>query len=559
MRKALSLYLPMWPVDLVRRRESRRSSQGHNTPRCAAPAERVSVSSATDVPPLLFVTMVANQQRIAACCERALACGVQPGMTLAHARALLPVDSARVLDHRPERDLAALRSLAEWMTRIAPIVAMDPPDGLLMDLSGCERLYRSDDQMVRQVARACTRLGLRSRVAIAPTAGCAWALARYGPARLSMVRPGPGGHRVREALAPLPVQALRIDEATVAALAEVGIEQIGHLLDVARSTLPSRFGDELLLRLDQALGEAMEVLEPVRPVPPPEAHMTFTGPTTRPEAIDEAARRLLQELCATLATSERGVRRLDVTLERIDTDNVAFTVSLSHPNRNPRHLWALLAPKLERANLGFGVESVRLIAARTGRLRHAQAECWRDEDAAARAGAERAVGELVDTLAGRLGPDRILRLEARQTHIPERVFQERSVVEVGPPGHAARLRRRREAVPDEEPVGDRPTLLLPRPEPAQVMAVAPEGPPRWLRWQGQEHTLISAIGPERISEEWWWAGHVSQRRSDTDSQQHDDSAPPARDYFKVQTESGRWLWLFRRLPAGRWYVHGEWS
>lgn len=584
MRKALSLYLPMWPVDLARRREARVSSPGATARACAtSPEQRETAASAFDVPPVLFVTMVANQQRVAACCERALGAGVRPGMTLAHARALLPVDSARVLEHRPERDSAALRSLAEWMTRLAPVVACDPPDGLLMDLSGCERLYRSDAQMVRLVARACTQLGLGggggARVAIGPTLGSAWAMARYGPARLSLIKPG----RVREALAPLPVEALRIDQETVAALGEIGIERIGQLLDVARSTLPSRFGDALLLRLDQAVGEAMwggEVIEPVRPAPPPQAHMAFAGPTTQRESIEEAARRLLENLCAQLAKLERGVRRLDVTLERIDADHVALTVSLSHPNRNVRHLWAMLAPKLERANLGFGVEGVRLVATKTGRLRHTQAECWRDEDAAARAAAERAKRELIDTLVGRLGGDRVVWLEARQTHIPERVFRKRSVVG----GEGAEPRSRAATEGEGAAAGsDRPTMLFARPEPVQVLAIAPEGPPKWLAWRGQEHTLISAIGPERIVEEWWWnagfqpaswnAGFqpasperkrsadkkTKRRKKSAEAQSDGWEGPPARDYFKVQTAEGRWLWLFRRAPSGRWSVHGEWA
>jgi protein ImuB len=97
---------------------------------------------------------------------------------------------------------------------------------------------------------------------------------------------------------------------------------------------------------------------------------------------------------------------------------------------------------------------------------------------------------------------------------------------------------------DHAPEGratSRPSLLLERPEPAEAIAVTPDGPPWVLRRGGRERTIVRAIGPERIAGEWW------------------RFREPTRDYFKVQDDTGRWLWVYREVQTNRWFIHGEWA
>jgi protein ImuB len=92
------------------------------------------------------------------------------------------------------------------------------------------------------------------------------------------------------------------------------------------------------------------------------------------------------------------------------------------------------------------------------------------------------------------------------------------------------------------PSADRPSLLLERPEPVEVIAMTPDGPPSWFRWRGLGQCVTVSAGPERLAMEWWrW------------------SSPATRDYFKIQDEHGRWLWIYRTLESGRWFVHGLWA
>ncbi len=485
---------------------------------------------------MLLVSDGGQRRLVERCCEVAAAAGVRPGMTLAHARALLPLDGVRVEPFRPRRDEAALRALAAWAVRFTPLAAPDPPDGLLLDVTGCERLYGGEGALVDRIAGAVANLGLRPRLAVAPTLGCAWAVARYGRGERAIIPEG----GARAALAPLPLAALRI-EAAAEALAEVGVTTIGQLMALPRSSLPSRFGTGALRRLDQALGTAPELLDPVRPVEPVCASWTLAGPTTDPEAAHRVVRELVGRLCAQLAARESGAQSLELDLRGPDMAPVLLTATLSRPSRSPAHLWSLLRPQLERTHLADGVESFTLLAPRTRRLPHEQAERWREGGAGDDAALAPAMGELIDILTSRLGADRVLAPDPAESHRPEQVVRFRPILDR--PEHA-----RRAAPGAALADADRPSVLFERPEPVNAIALAPDGAPRWLSWRGAEHHLTAGLGPERIGPEWWRRGGMGEGRGE-----------PTRDYFKVQDRAGLWLWVFHEPDEGRWFVHGVWA
>ena len=84
-------------------------------------------------------------------------------------------------------------------------------------------------------------------------------LARFGPGPIHLC---PSGGEA-EAVAPLPPAALRLDERAIHACRRFGIETIGELAALARGPLARRFGNGLLLRLDQAHGRAAEPIDPL--------------------------------------------------------------------------------------------------------------------------------------------------------------------------------------------------------------------------------------------------------------------------------------------------------
>ena len=168
---------------------------------------------------------------------------------------------------------------------------------------------------------------------------------------------------------------------------------------------------------------------------------------------------------------------------------------------------------------------------------------------------------MLDTLASRIGWRGVRRVEALDSHLPERAFRSRSVAEAGVPGGEKNIgfapsEIMGAEVPSEESrqaehrvATDRPTVLFSRPDRIERIDTDEAGSPTWFRWRGLEHEVDTSFGPERLASEWW----------------RDSVAPRdfvTRDYYRVQVEDGRWLWLFCQggdeEDLGTWYVHGEW-
>jgi protein ImuB len=518
MRRVVCVWFPTFASDLVRRRLEQRSR---------SPDEARKASSGA----VLLTRRVASREIVARRCAVAARAGVTEEVDLTHARSLLPARmSVHVEPHRPDREAAALHALACRALKFTPLSAPDPPDGLVLDITGTERLHRGEDRVLAMISRDFRWLGLSCRVCAAPTIGSAWAVSRFGTRAETSV---PAGGE-REALASLPVSALRVSPAIVAGLDEVGVHRVADLMALPRGAVASRFDGELVRRWRQVLGELVEMVDPVRPRPPIRSEVLFDGPTDQWESIESATHHVVSLLAAELTRQDRGVRVFDVAWLRPRAEPTRVSIALSRPSAVHRHLWSLVRSRLERLDLGEGVEGVVATASRTARLRLvAGASLIAGHDLAA--ASEAAWGELIDTLVGRFGADGVLAVDPIESHLPERACAWRSVMERGP-GRVTAMAR-----------SDRPTVLLSRPEPIEVVSQTPDGPVVRVRWRGVWHEVAACRGPEWIGQEWWrW-------------RPGDSGAPGDREYFVAQLSSGRRLWLFRYAGTSRWLLHGEWS
>lgn len=464
-------------------------------------------------------------------CERARAVGVRAGMTLAHARALCAGLSIHDQPATPDADATMLRRLARWMLRYAPVVSPNDPDGLMLDIAGCEKLFGGEREHVRRIAEALRRWGLRPRMAVASTFACAWAVARYGAKDADWI----AADKIHEALSPLPICALRLGAKTVDALADVGIERIVHLLVLSRDELAARFGLELLHRIDLATGAMSETIRTVQPIRRYRVSHVFDGPVRRLEIIEATTCELLAHLLKSLSAAHRGIRELTVELRRVDIESQSVSVRLTYPNRDHAHLWKLLWPRLERVHLGFGVTEIVLQAARTERMKNEQAAFLREAETDT-PGQPAALGELIDCLVDRLGGEAVTRVQPAESYVPERAFVHTAVLEVVRPSSSRTHVAERAVNP-----AHRPSKLLERPEPIRVMSLVPDGPPVWLEWRGQAGEAVASIGPERITSPWWIRGVTVPR-----------------DYYEVEDEHARQLWVYRDGGSGQWFVHGQW-
>ncbi|MBU6210382.1 MAG: DNA polymerase Y family protein, partial [Planctomycetes bacterium] len=461
------------------------------------------------------------------------------GMSLAHAGALIR-GGVIAVTWNPESDARSLQALAAWCNRFTPTVGVDPPDGLVLDVTGTHRLHRGEPRLLEMIRRSMVRLGLRARLAIASTIGCARAVARYGDRECISIQPGAEAACLRT----MPLEAMNITPTQLDSLRDLGFDGIGSILDLPRSTLPARFGTEVLTFLDEALGHRAEVIVPVRPREALHVEHAFEGPTSHWESIERCVCMLVENLVATLNERGLGVRRLDACLAVANRQSPAqISLTLCRHSRDARHLWSMLRPHLERADFGDGIEGITLAATRTGIIEHAQRRLpdasgdnavdspHHDDPHAARA-------MLCDTLASRLGADAVLRVFHVESHVPERTLRLATVMQDRPSRDTARVN-----------MTPRPSRLFLQPEPIQVMHMSPDGPIHRLHWRGSMWNVTRCAGPERICSQWWLAspGETCDER----------------DYYRVRIatdgQEPRWIWIYRLSVSDTWHAHGEWA
>ena len=444
--------------------------------------------------------------------------GAKPGARLTDARALDPSLVAMPAD--PAGDHALVQRLAQWAGRWSPIVEVDG-DGLRLDVTGVAHLFGGEPALVHDIERRFARIRLTTRIAIAPTAAAAWALARHAPAICEDPKPN---------LSPLHVSALRLDADTVRTLERLGLKTIGALLDVPRLALARRFrgAEDVLEALDRALGRKAEPLTAAIVDPPPRALVRLQEPATHPEAASHALERLIPDLVRQLQERHLGARRLSLTGYRVDGSTAVASVATSIASRDPKHLKRLLADKAAAIDPEFGVDAFALQADWTEVLGAAQ------ESLVEEPSGERELARLIDRLTVKLGPGRVRRPQAVESNLPERASGWAAAV-------SSSLSR------SDRKATHRPQRLLDRPEAIDVIYATPEGMPRRFVWRRAVHDIARAEGPERIAPEWWRL----------------PSSARLRDYYRVEDNIGRRYWIYRegvigdgRGGAPNWFIHG---
>ncbi len=466
-------------------------------------------------------------RRLAAVSAEAARLGLFAGQKATDAKALVP--ELEMADADPQADAAALTALVDWCVRFSPAVAPDPPDGLFLDIEGADHLWGGEAAMLADFRARLAANGLAFRLAVADTAGAAWALAHFG--RDGAIAP-PGGQA--ELLKPLPPSALRLEPETAAQIERLGLRRLEQVMDLPRAPFGRRFGAAALDRLDQALGRAPEALSFRRPATPWAARLAFVEPISAPEDMARVTGDAAARLCARLEAERRGARRFEIAFHRVDGASPSLAVGLSLAGRDAGRIARLFQPKLETVDPGFGVESVSIWAYGVESTGARQARL----EAAADPTLEEGLAPLVDRLANRLGPERVWRATPRESHVPERSVARRPPLEVGLV----------EAFP-WNPEAPRPVRLFRRPEPLEdVTALLPDDPPIQFRWRGRLHRVRRAEGPERIGTEWW-----TQAIEDV-------SVTQVRDYYRVEDVAGARFWLFRAglygEAAPKWWLHG---
>ncbi len=475
----------------------------------------------------MLVDRVRSALRLSAVDPAALAAGLGPGLTLADARARVP--DLVSLPCQPAADTAFLARLLEDFGRFSPMVALDPPHGLMLDVTGCAHLFGGERRMLERVRARGEAAGLCVRAALASTAQAARALARHGAG--GVFPPGEDRLAVRR----LAIDALELSEREHQALYRAGLRTLADLDDRPRAPLAARFGADFPARLARVLADEDMRITPHRPPPACVADRMLAEPITEQPAVEQVLGDLLMEAADRLDQRGLGGRSFEAAFFRVDGEVRRVGVRTGQPTREPSRVMRLFRERLAALetplDAGFGFDQLRLSVLWTQPLAPTQRTLEPRPP-----GAED-LARLVDLLTVRLGASAVVRLEPAGSHMPERAAR---AVPAGAPRTAAQAWPTPD--PDDPPM--RPLQLFNPPQPVEVIAEVPDGAPRRFRWRRVMHEVAAAEGPERIAGEWWRA--PGQR---------------ARDYYRVEDRQGRRFWLFRQgmfdeRPEPRWFIHG---
>ena len=519
--------------------------------------------------PFAVVRDTGQMQVLASLSAAAEEKGLIRGQPLRDACAVFPDLVTRL--QNPQADARFLSVLARWAGKFSPWVAEEPPNALVVDLTGCAHLFGGEIELIAQLELECLDLGLSVHIGIADTKGAAWALARYagqtpGPARTGdaidqeahatrsravkrrnwekggqpprLSLRGTGQGRVaapgmtRQALASLPVAALRLEDHIVTSLNRLGLRRVQDVMDQPRASLARRFGKGMVYRMDQALGVAPEPVSPARHRPHFACRLTLPDPIGLLDDMLAALDKLLPKMAERLKTKGHGARMLRLEVYRADQTMQWVDVGLARPSWDPDRMRPLLAIKLNDIDAGYGIDMLRLVAVQTEPV-HAQQHKGHiavGADTLARDKGHSGLDDLIGKLGARIGLETITRLHPGDSHIPEKAGQ---VL----------------AAAWSEPYADWPKPPRPRPliyfPPEPVAADEVPKVPLTFRWRGRVHKTASARGPERIAPEWW----LAEREWRTGT----------RDYWQVVTETGDRLWIYfahgGQMSAG-WFCQG---
>lgn len=469
--------------------------------------------------PFVLAASERNRMVIKAVSAVAAAKGLACGTVVADARAVFP--ELEVIDDAGGLAEQLLKALGEWCIRYTPIVAVSLPDSLIFDATGCTHLWGAEASYLKEIFNRFKAFGYHIKLAIADTVGAAWALSHFGSKRAVIVEPG----KHIAALMNLPPTALRLEEPTVEKLHKLGCYQLHHFLDMPRKALRRRFGEHLLLRIDQALGTAMEHIEPLCPVVPYLERLPSLEPIRTATGIEIAVRKLLEGLCSRLEKEGKGIRKCALKTYRVDGRQQVIEIGTSRASRNIVHLFKLFEDRLKKIAPGLGIELFSLEAAVVEELPASQEAIWNTS-----AGNEPVmIAELIDRIIGKMGVNTVRRYLPAEHHWPESSIRLAGSLD--------------EQAASEWPAElPRPLHLLKTPEQIQVTVRIPDYPPMLFVYRGQLHRIEKADGPERIEQEWW--------------RQNGEY----RDYYCVEDEHGGRYWLFRlghyNDTNPKWFIHG---
>lgn len=429
-------------------------------------------------------------------------------MPLANAQAIVP----ELIHHLHDDDhfTQVLRTLALEAMRFSPHVACDEDYGLLLNITGCAHLFSGEENMLQAITIFFARIGFHTVTAFAQNPLLAKAMAHFKGEFIA-------NNDIKTHLSSLPIDALFIDSTTMAMLHDLGIEHLDALLKIPKKMLAQRFGLKLLQRLDQISGSIQLPPSYLEERPDFIVKEHFTSPIRTHEHFMQAVELLLIKALEKLNDYHFSLRLATIYIKDTFKKVSHLTLESSRATNQHKFWLELLFLKTQNTYFNDGIDSLKIELSKFERSATIQSDFLNPSST-------HGLSEVTDKLKSRLGTHAIFQLRLTEKHMPEDAVVRNNLIS-------------RESSTISFP--KRPLRLLKKPIPVSAIALLPDNPPAKIMWGAHTFTVLHAQGPERIEHEWW----------------HKDYEP-YRDYFYIENEHGKRLWIYSSKEPKQWFIHG---
>ena len=308
--------------------------------------------------------VVTEKQRVFRLNETAAELGIQQGNSMDTAYTLS--DKVVSFERDEDKETSSLSHLAQWAYQFTPNIVMNTPDCLLLDITGCLKLFKGLPALTTQIKNGLWQLGYQPVITINPTPLAARLLAcalaktevddkRYDGMGLSRAVANAADYKhtdnrsaeVARSIHAIPVEFLQVDKKIIISLQQMGIYCVKQLLDLPNSGIIRRFGVSFVDYLQRLIGARADPQKFVSPTPEFSHGITFLSDVTNLNSLAFPINRLLGELAEFLAARQLYVDHFTWHLSHRNHGENSFGIYLANPENNPKIFLTLTQLKLD--------------------------------------------------------------------------------------------------------------------------------------------------------------------------------------------------------------------
>lgn len=420
--------------------------------------------------------------------------GVRHGMTRVEVETISSVIALARTTDEEERARTIVQEVAGGFTPRIETRIFERAFLCVLDISGTESLFGPPRQLAQELLKRIRSQGMAATIAVSANFHAALCMARGMSTKTALSVLGKG--KERDALAPLPLAVLELNEAQLSTFSAWGVTTLGKLATLPEKSLIARLGQEGKRLRQLATGELPHLFQPVETPFTLREEMELENPIELLDGLLFLLNLMLEQIIRRASDRILALASVSVSLALEGGGTHTHTVSPPLPT-NERSLWLkLLQMELELHPPQAAILHVAL-QAEPGHISKVQLGLFSPQLPEP--------GQLevkLARIAKIVGEDAVGQAVLRDTHHPRGFRMEKFRVPTTAPGPTQM---------------DVTRMALRELRPSEPITVQLQGKtPHRLRFRNEPYRVEAAYGPWIIGTDWWNEEHWGQAQWDLD-------------------------------------------